>query len=82
MTGASRGDRGPRQRERRGGLFSRAKIVPHNEDQEAEVWAQLYARPTGPERTVRRVERHEPALRVEWVERADQEQRAAHRPAA
>jgi hypothetical protein len=85
MTGATRGDRGPRQRERRSGLFSRAKIVPHNEDQEAEVWAQLYARPAGPERTVRRVQRHESPMRVEWVERADvpiEAQRAEHRPAA
>jgi hypothetical protein len=53
---------------RRSGWFSRPKLEPHSDDQEAEVRAQLYARPAMPERTVRRVERIRSEEPIEWVE--------------
>jgi hypothetical protein len=58
---------------RRGGFFSRPKPLPPCEDQEDQVREQLYARPTGSERTVRLVERAGPPAQIE---------RIAERPAA
>jgi hypothetical protein len=58
---------------RRGGFFSRPQPAPLYEDQEDQVREQLYARPTGPERTVRLVERVRPPAPIE---------RIAERPAA
>ena len=76
MAGVSRSDgldgaRAPAQRARRGGWFSRAVEETRCEDQEAEVWAALYARPDTPERTVRRVQPMEPAERVDWIDPAE-----------
>ncbi len=78
MSGVSPSDRagGARAAERgrrRGGFFSRPKPVAIWEDQEDQVREQLYARPSGPERTVRVVERTRPPAQVE---------RLAERPAA
>jgi hypothetical protein len=58
---------------RRGGFFSRPKPEAPCEDQEDQVREQLYARPTGSERTVRLVERVRPPAQIE---------RIAERPAA
>jgi hypothetical protein len=58
---------------RRGGFFSRPKPLPPYEDQEDQVREQLYAKPTGSERTVRLVERVRPPAQIE---------RIAERPAA
>jgi hypothetical protein len=58
---------------RRGGLFSRPKPAAVCEDQEDQVREQLYARPAGPERTVRVVARTRPPA---------QDERIAERPAA
>ncbi len=77
---------------RRTGWFSRPKLEVRCEDQEAEVRAQLYAKPAAPERTVRRVQRIQAPSRVEWIERPDRvehdespapvAERIADRPAA
>jgi hypothetical protein len=58
---------------RRGGFFSRPKPAAPCEDQEDQVRELLYARPAGPERTVRVVERTRPPVQTE---------RIAERPAA
>jgi hypothetical protein len=61
MTGLSRSERagGGRGSQapggRRAGVLSRASFEARSEEQEAEVRAQLYARPAEPERMVRRV---------------------------
>ncbi len=78
MAGVSRSDRldgahASAQRARRGGWFSRAIEEPRCEDQEAEVWAALYARPDTPERTVRRVQPMEPPKSVDWIGPAEHE---------
>jgi hypothetical protein len=78
MSGVTPSDRAGGRRaaepgRRRGGFFSRPKPVPLCEDQEDQVREQLYARPTGPERTVRLVERTRPPAQIE---------RIAERPAA
>jgi hypothetical protein len=87
MTGLSRSDRGDGTRAqaagaRRTGWFSRAKVeVPRDEDQEAEVREQLYAKRAEPERAVRRVERIQPPARVEWLERPEPTEAAGERVA-
>jgi hypothetical protein len=89
MTGLSRSDRAGGTRAqaagaRRTGWFSRATVeVRRDEDQEAEVRQQLYAKRAEPERTVRRVERTQPPARIEWLERPEAAgERVADRPAA
>jgi hypothetical protein len=86
MGGVSRSDRhdgarAPEPGARRRGWFSDAAIEPRCEDQEAEVWAALYARPDTPQRTVRRVQPMEAARRVEWIEPAGADRAVRAEPA-
>jgi hypothetical protein len=88
MTGVPPSDRGNHARAkaagvRRMGWFSRARVEMRLYDQEAEVRAQLYAKPDPIERTVEHVERAariepvelvelvEPVGRIERIERAE-----------
>jgi hypothetical protein len=76
MTGVPPSDRGNHARAkaagvRRIGWFSRARVEMRLYDQEAEVRAQLYAKPDPTERTVEhvgRIEHVERAARIEPVE--------------
>jgi hypothetical protein len=76
MTGVPPSDRGNHARAkaagvRRMGWFSRARVELRLYDQEAEVRAQLYAKPDPTERTVEhvaRIEHVERAARIEPVE--------------
>jgi len=89
MTGLSRSERagGGRGSRAPGGrhasLLTRASFEARSEEQEAEVRAQLYARPAEPERTVRRVG---PIARDSRLQRAEVPETAgdllAERPAA
>jgi hypothetical protein len=65
-SGRRAGARAGRAGARRAGWFSREQIEPLcEEDQEAEVREQLYARPAPAERTVRMVERSQPPAPLE-----------------